>query len=174
MSKENIWQGNTTFILAASGSAVGLGNIWKFPYMVGSNGGSAFVLVYLICILVIGLPVMASEVLIGKYGRKSPINSLKVISTKFNISSAWKYLGVLGALSGILILSYYSVFAGMAFSYIFNLFPSGLENPSNYSTNYFSDFSSSPICKSLFFASSLLTKWKFDNLVIRPYREISF
>ena len=145
MSKENIWQGNTTFILAASGSAVGLGNIWKFPYMVGSNGGSAFVLVYLICILVIGLPVMASEVLIGKYGRKSPINSLKVISTNFNISSAWKYLGVLGALSGILILSYYSVFAGMAFSYIFNLFPSGLENPSNYSTNYFSDFSSSPM-----------------------------
>ena len=70
MSKENIWQGNTTFILAASGSAVGLGNIWKFPYMVGSNGGSAFVLVYLICILLIGLPVMASEVLIGKYGRK--------------------------------------------------------------------------------------------------------
>ena len=145
MSKENIWQGNTTFILAASGSAVGLGNIWKFPYMVGSNGGSAFVLVYLICILVIGLPVMASEVLIGKYGRKSPINSLKVISKNFNISSAWKYLGVLGALSGILILSYYSVFAGMAFSYIFNLFPSGLENPSNYSTNYFSDFSSSPM-----------------------------
>ena len=71
MSKENIWQGNTTFILAASGSAVGLGNIWKFPYMVGSNGGSAFVLVYLICILLIGLPVMASEVLIGKYGGKA-------------------------------------------------------------------------------------------------------
>jgi len=145
MSKENIWKGNTTFILAASGSAVGLGNIWKFPYMVGSNGGSAFVLVYLICILLIGLPVMASEVLIGKYGRKSPINSLKDISLKFNISSAWKYLGVLGALAGILILSYYSVFAGMAFSYIFNLFPSGLENPSNYSTSYFSDFSSSPM-----------------------------
>ena len=144
MSKENIWHSNTTFILAASGSAVGLGNIWKFPYMVGSNGGSAFVLVYLICILLIGLPVMASEVLIGKYGRKSPINSLKDISSKFNISSAWRYLGVLGALAGILILSYYSVFAGMAFSYIFNLFPSGLENPSNYSTNYFSDFSSSP------------------------------
>ena len=105
MSKENIWQGNTTFILAASGSAVGLGNIWKFPYMVGSNGGSAFVLVYLICILLIGLPVMASEVLIGKYGRKSPINSLKEISLKFNISSAWKYLGVLGALACLLYTS---------------------------------------------------------------------
>ena len=77
MSDVKIWKGNWTFILAAAGSAVGLGNIWKFPYMVGSNGGSAFVIVYLICILIIGLPVMASEILIGKYGRKSPINSLK-------------------------------------------------------------------------------------------------
>ena len=77
MSNSKIWKGNSTFILAAAGSAVGLGNIWKFPYMVGSNGGSAFVIVYLLCILMIGLPVMASEILIGKYGRKSPINSLK-------------------------------------------------------------------------------------------------
>ena len=80
MSNSKIWKGNSTFILAAAGSAVGLGNIWKFPYMVGSNGGSAFVIIYLLCILIIGLPVMASEVLIGKYGRKSPINSLKKIS----------------------------------------------------------------------------------------------
>ena len=80
MSDVKIWKGNSTFILAAAGSAVGLGNIWKFPYMVGSNGGSAFVIVYLICILVIGLPVMASEILIGKYGRKRPINSLKKLS----------------------------------------------------------------------------------------------
>ena len=70
-NNSKIWKGNWTFILAAAGSAVGLGNIWKFPYMVGSNGGSAFVIVYLICVLIIGLPVMASEILIGKYGRKS-------------------------------------------------------------------------------------------------------
>ena len=79
MSTSKIWQGNSTFILAAAGSAVGLGNIWKFPYMVGSNGGSAFVLIYLICIFAIGLPVMVSERIIGKYGRKSPVNSLKKI-----------------------------------------------------------------------------------------------
>ena len=145
MSNSKIWKGNSTFILAAAGSAVGLGNIWKFPYMVGSNGGSAFVIVYLFCILIIGLPVMASEILIGKYGRKSPINSLKKISEDFQLNKSWKYLGVLGAFAGVLILSYYSVFAGIAFSYIFNVFPLGLENPSKYSTNYFSSFAASPL-----------------------------
>ena len=145
MSNSKIWKGNSTFILAAAGSAVGLGNIWKFPYMVGSNGGSAFVIVYLFCILIIGLPVMASEILIGKYGRKSPINSLKKISEDFQLNKSWKYLGVLGAFAGVLILSYYSVFAGIAFSYMFNIFPSGLENPSKYSTNYFSSFAASPL-----------------------------
>ena len=60
MGNNKIWQGNSTFILAAAGSAVGLGNIWKFPYMVGSNGGSAFVIIYLICIFAIGFPVMVS------------------------------------------------------------------------------------------------------------------
>ena len=145
MSTSKIWQGNSTFILAAAGSAVGLGNIWKFPYMVGSNGGSAFVIVYLFCILIIGLPVMASEILIGKYGRKSPINSLKKISVDFQLNRGWKYLGILGAFAGVLILSYYSVFAGIAFSYMFNIFPSGLENPSKYSTSYFSSFTASPL-----------------------------
>ena len=111
MSNTKIWKGNSTFILAAAGSAVGLGNIWKFPYMVGSNGGSAFVIVYLICILAIGLPVMASEVLVGKFGRQSPINSLKKLTIENKISEYWKFLGIFGALAGLLILSYYSVFA---------------------------------------------------------------
>ena len=119
MGNNKIWQGNSTFILAAAGSAVGLGNIWKFPYMVGSNGGSAFVIIYLICIFAIGFPVMVSEILIGKYVRKSPINSLKKLSEEFKLNTNWKFLGILGALAGVTILSYYSVFAGMAFSYIF-------------------------------------------------------
>ena len=155
MSNTKIWKGNSTFILAAAGSAVGLGNIWKFPYMVGSNGGSAFVIVYLICILAIGLPVMASEVLIGKIGRQSPINSLKKLTIKNHVSEYWKFLGIFGALAGLLILSYYSVFAGMAFSYVFNLFPSGLENPSKYSSAYFSNLSSSPL-KLIFWHSLFL------------------
>jgi NSS family neurotransmitter:Na+ symporter len=145
MSTNKIWQKNTTFILAAAGSAVGLGNIWKFPYMVGSNGGSAFVIIYLVCILAIGFPVMVSEVLIGKYVRKSPINSLNHLSQEFNLNINWKFLGILGALAGVTILSYYSVFAVMAFSYIFKVFPQGLENPSQYSSEYFYNLSSSPL-----------------------------
>ena len=145
MGNNKIWQGNLTFILAAAGSAVGLGNIWKFPYMVGSNGGSAFVIIYLICIFAIGFPVMVSEILIGKYVRKSPINSLKKLSEEFKLNTNWKFLGILGALAGVTILSYYSVFAGMAFSYVFKIFPQSLENPSQYSSDYFLYLSSSPL-----------------------------
>ena len=145
MGNNKIWQGNSTFILAAAGSAVGLGNIWKFPYMVGSNGGSAFVIIYLICIFAIGFPVMVSEILIGKYVRKSPINSLKKLSEEFKLNTNWKFLGILGALAGVTILSYYSVFAGMAFSYVFKIFPQSLENPSQYSSDYFLYLSSSPL-----------------------------
>jgi NSS family neurotransmitter:Na+ symporter len=144
MGNNKIWQGNSTFILAAAGSAVGLGNIWKFPYMVGSNGGSAFVVIYLICIFAIGFPVMVSEILIGKYVRKSPINSLKRLSEEFKLDINWKFLGILGALAGVTILSYYSVFAGMAFSYVFKIFPQSLENPSQYSSEYFVNLTSSP------------------------------
>ena len=145
MGSNKIWQGNSTFILAAAGSAVGLGNIWKFPYMVGSNGGSAFVVIYLICIFAIGFPVMVSEILIGKYVRKSPINSLKRLSEEFKLDINWKFLGILGALAGVTILSYYSVFAGMAFSYVFKIFPQSLENPSQYSSEHFLNLTSSPL-----------------------------
>ena len=73
------WVSRWTFIMAATGSAVGLGNMWKFPYVAGSNGGGAFVLVYLACILLIGVPVMMAEVMLGRHGRKSPINSMNDI-----------------------------------------------------------------------------------------------
>ena len=145
MNQNKIWQGNWTFILAAAGSAVGLGNIWKFPYMVGTNGGSAFVLVYLLCILLIGLPVMMAETYLGRYGRKSPINSIKKLATDFNLSPHWKILGWLGALAGLMILSYYSVFAGIAGAYIFNFMPANEIDPVNYSIDYFNQFVNSPL-----------------------------
>ena len=71
-----IWSSRWTFVLAATGSAVGLGNIWKFPYITGENGGGAFVLIYLVCIALIGIPVMMAEVLLGRRGRQSPVNSM--------------------------------------------------------------------------------------------------
>jgi NSS family neurotransmitter:Na+ symporter len=106
------------FILAATGSAVGVGNIWMFPYMVGVNGGSAFVLAYLICIAVIGIPVMMAEVLVGREGRQSPINTLISLSKRSALSPHWRTLGWMGALTGLLILSFYGVISGWAMSYV--------------------------------------------------------
>ena len=116
------WTGRWTFILAAAGSAVGLGNIWKFPYMAGEYGGGAFVLVYLVCILLIGVPIMIAEILIGRRGRSSPANSMSYLAEEAKTFKQWKYLGVMGAIAGLLILSFYSVAAGWAFAYIFEGF----------------------------------------------------
>src|SRR5690625_8007013 len=74
-SMHGMWSSRLAFILAATGSAVGLGNIWRFPYITSENGGGAFVLIYLLCILVVGLPVMISEITIGRLGRMSPVNT---------------------------------------------------------------------------------------------------
>jgi neurotransmitter:Na+ symporter, NSS family len=113
------WSSKLVFILAATGSAVGLGNIWRFPYIVGEHGGGAFVLVYLACILLIGLPIMMAEILIGRRGRQSPINTMATLARDEGLSRAWSLLGWLGVVAGFLILSYYSVIAGWALSYVF-------------------------------------------------------
>lgn len=113
------WSGRMAFILAATGSAVGLGNIWKFPYITGEHGGGAFVMVYLLCIAAIGIPIMMAEVLLGRRGRQSPINTMATLSAEEGRAPVWKYLGWLGVAAGFLILSYYSVIAGWALSYVF-------------------------------------------------------
>jgi NSS family neurotransmitter:Na+ symporter len=124
MSEQNsihgLWRSRWLFILAATGSAVGLGNIWKFPYITGENGGGAFVLVYLLCICLIGLPVMIAEVLLGRAGRQSPINTMTAIAKDQKQNPAWAGIGWMGALCGFLILSFYSVIAGWALDYVLN------------------------------------------------------
>ncbi len=112
------WSSRFAFVLAAAGSAVGLGNIWKFPYMAGENGGGAFVLLYLICILLFGIPVMMSEVLLGRRGRSSPANTMNLLAVEENRNGSWSLLGLMGVLAGFLILSYYSVIAGWALAYV--------------------------------------------------------
>jgi len=116
------WSSRWTFILAATGSAVGLGNIWKFPYMAGDNGGGAFVLIYLACIFVIGIPIMLGEIMIGRRGRSSPANTMSFLAKEAESSQAWTLLGATGALAGLLILSFYSVAAGWAMAYVFGGF----------------------------------------------------
>ena len=113
------WSGRLAFVLAATGSAVGLGNIWKFPYIAGENGGGAFVLVYLACIAVIGIPIMMAEVMLGRRGRQSPMNTMRSLAKEAGAHPGWRWLGWAGMLAGFLILSYYSVIAGWALAYVF-------------------------------------------------------
>lgn len=117
-AKRGLWSSRFAFILAATGSAVGLGNIWKFPYVTGENGGGAFVLVYLLCIAVIGIPIMMAEVMIGRRGGRSPVKSLSLIAGQDGLKPAWKLMGAFGILAGFLILSFYSVIGGWAISYV--------------------------------------------------------
>ena len=112
------WSSRMAFILAVTGSAVGLGNIWKFPYIAGQNGGGAFVLVYLVCVIVIGMPVMMSEILIGRRGRRNPIATMELLGREEGSSPRWGWVGGMGVVAGILILSYYSVIAGWTLAYV--------------------------------------------------------
>ena len=137
------WSSKLIFIFAATGSAVGLGNIWKFPWMTGENGGGAFVLIYIISVLLIALPIMIAEVFIGRHGKQNPVASLNYLSNEsssFDITEIdnrlnrvttrkqkysnsddytnWQLVGWMGMLAGVLILSFYSVIAGWTMSYI--------------------------------------------------------
>jgi NSS family neurotransmitter:Na+ symporter len=127
------WKSTAGFILAAAGSAIGLGNIWRFPYSVGQNGGAAFVFLYLVCVALICLPYLFCELAMGRHTKKNPVGAILAIKGK----TPWAVVGALGVLTGVCILSYYGVIAGFAFGYIFKSFLA----PSM----AFGDFSSSPM-----------------------------
>jgi len=112
------WSSSFGFVLAAVGSAVGLGNIWKFPYMVGESGGSAFVIAYLFCIALVGFPILVAEWLIGRRGQKNPVNTFVDVATSEGKSRRWGIIGASGILGGFLILSFYSVIGGWALNYV--------------------------------------------------------
>ena len=121
------WTHRWTFVLAAAGSAIGLGNLWKFPYITGVNGGGAFVITYLVCIAIIGVPIMMAEAALGRHGRHSPINSMRELSRSAEASPSWGLVGWVGALSGFLILSFYSVIAGWGIAYTIEMFSGGFQ-----------------------------------------------
>ena len=108
------WGSRFGFILAASGSAIGLGNIWKFPYIVGENGGGAFVLIYLICIFIIGTPIMLAEFTLGRKTNLNPVGAFHSLKP----NSAYTSIGYMGVLAGFLILSFYGVVGGWTFAYV--------------------------------------------------------
>ena len=106
------WSGRMGFILAATGSAIGLGNLWKFPYIAHENNGGAFVLVYIGAVALVGVPIMMAEILMGRRTQLSPVGAFKVMASGRPGGSAWQGVGWLGVLAGFTILSYYSVVAG--------------------------------------------------------------
>lgn len=111
------WSSKMAFILATVGSAVGLGNIWRFPYVTGENGGGAFVLIYLLCVFLIGLPIMVSELLIGRASKQSPVLAFYKLASKNK--NVWKLIGWLGIIAAFILTSYYSVIGGWTMAYAF-------------------------------------------------------
>lgn len=116
---EQGWSSRTAFLLAAIGAAVGLGNIWRFPTLAGENGGGAFVLVYIGCVFLIGLPLVLSEVMIGRTGREDAAGSIARVAEKSGVSTKWRVFGGIEIIAAFLILSFYSVVAGWALYYVF-------------------------------------------------------
>jgi neurotransmitter:Na+ symporter, NSS family len=112
------WSTRRAFILAVTGAAVGLGNIWRFPYITGENGGAAFLLLYIAFVLLLGLPVMMAEILVGRAGRRSPVQSLSHLASLAGASSHWRLLGLFGAITVFCILSFYSVVSGWSIEFL--------------------------------------------------------
>ncbi len=140
MNSRGSWGSKVGFILAASGSAVGLGNIWRFPYTAGKNGGALFVLIYLIAVVIIAFPVLLAEVSLGRHTGKNPVGAFKAIAPK----GMWKLIGYLGVITGIMILSYYAVVAGWTVGYLFKSITGKFQNITNQiAESNFSEFISS-------------------------------
>ncbi len=128
-------------ILATAGGAVGLGNVWRFPYMTGQNGGAAFILVYIICVLILGIPCMISEIIIGRHGASNTARAY----TKLSDGTAWKWIGYLEVFTGFLITSYYAVVSGWCLQYVYASIMGELHGDPAFVTNYFKEFSADPI-----------------------------
>jgi len=114
ITQRSKWNSRLGFILAAAGSAVGLGNIWKFPYITGENGGGLFVLIYLVCIVLVGLPIMVAEIMIGRAAQKQPVGAFEALQGH---KTSWTAIGWMGVLAGFIILSFYAVVAGWAMDF---------------------------------------------------------
>ena len=138
-------------ILASAGSAVGLGNIWRFPMECGSNGGAAFILIYLLCVFFLAMPVMVAEFVIGRSSRSNAVGSYRVLAP----GKPWVVSGVMGVLAGFLVLSYYSVVAGWTLDYTFESLSGSLMSESDFAS-FFADFVSNPWRPVVFLALFLL------------------
>ncbi|MGN1228835.1 MAG: sodium-dependent transporter [Prevotella sp.] len=128
-------------ILATAGSAIGLGNVWRFPYMAGENGGAAFIIFYILCVVILGLPCMVSEFIIGRHAQANTARAYNKISR----TKIWTVVGCLSVLTGFLITSYYAVVSGWCLQYIYASLMGHLDGDPEYFKQYFADFSSNPV-----------------------------
>ena len=128
-------------ILATAGSAVGLGNIWRFPYMTGQNGGAVFIMIYVFCVLLLGIPCMISEFIIGRHGQANTARAFRKLSG----GSAWTLIGYMGVLTGFLISGYYAVVSGWCLEYVWASVVGKLQGDPAYISNYFVSFSEDPV-----------------------------
>ena len=127
-------------ILATAGSAVGLGNIWRFPYMTGQNGGAVFIIIYVFCVLLLGIPCMVSEFIIGRHGQANTARSYRNMAG----GSAWSLIGYMGVLTGFLITGYYAVVSGWCLEYVWASLMGKLNGDPAFVANYFANFSQAP------------------------------
>ncbi|MGB2844650.1 MAG: sodium-dependent transporter, partial [Candidatus Aminicenantaceae bacterium] len=149
ISTREAWGSKVAFIFAATGSAIGLGNIWRFPTVVSQNGGAVFVLVYVLAVAFIGFTVMLAELTIGRHTQRNPVGAFESIKPR----TPWKFIGYLGMITGVCILSFYAVVAGWAAGYIFKMASGALKGKltAEMSNKIFTEFSSDPIQVFLFF-----------------------
>lgn len=150
-------------ILATAGGAVGLGNVWRFPYMTGENGGAAFILIYIGCVVLLGIPCMVSEFIIGRHGAA---NTFRAYS-KLSGDNAWRWVGLLGVTTGFLITGYYAVVAGWCLQYIYASIIGQLHGSPEFVQNYFHNFSTDPF-RPIFWLAIILCLTLF--VIIRGVR----
>ena len=128
-------------ILATAGSAVGLGNVWRFPYMTGENGGAVFILIYVACVLLLGIPCMLSEFIVGRHGQANAVGAFRKLAG----GRPWVIIGYVGVLTGFLIVSYYAVVSGWCLQYVWASLVGHLQGDPEYFRTYFSDLLQDPV-----------------------------
>lgn len=140
------WSGRLVFLMASVGFAVGLGNIWRFPYLTGENGGGAFVVIYLACAFGIGVPLLMAELMIGRRGGLSPIGSMRAVAAETGASKSWSGVGLMALAAVFLILTYYAVIAGWTMDYFVRALSDDFRGiTANGSQNMFEGLKSSPL-----------------------------
>ena len=139
MEGRGVFGSKIAIVLATAGSAVGLGNVWRFPFMTGQNGGAAFILVYFGCVLLLGIPGMVSEFIIGRHAQSNAARAYASMGHR-----RWRFIGYLGILTSTIILGFYAVVAGWCLQYLFASFAGKLNGDAAYVINYFKSFSSDP------------------------------